>query len=94
MRGGLDNYFTKYNDHFRFTVSGEIIFAKAGKLPQLVERKDLRGDLHAHSKASDGHNTLREMALAGLSNGFEYLAITEHSRRLTLAHGLDTLRLV
>jgi DNA polymerase (family 10) len=72
---------------------GEIAIAKAGKLPQLVEQKDLRGDLHAHTKATDGHNTLREMALAGLSNGFEYLAITEHSRRLAFAHGLDTLRL-
>lgn len=58
-----------------------------------MEQKDLRGDLHAHTKATDGHNTLREMALAGLSNGFEYLAIPEHSRRLTFLHGLDTLRL-
>lgn len=72
---------------------GEIAIAKAGKLPKLVEQKDLRGDLHIHTKATDGHNTLREMALAGLSNGFEYLAITEHSRRLAFAHGLDTLRL-
>jgi DNA polymerase (family 10) len=72
---------------------GEIAIAKAGKLPRLVEQKDLRGDLHVHTKATDGHNTLREMALAGLSNGFEYLAITEHSRRLAFVHGLDTLRL-
>jgi len=72
---------------------GEIAIAKAGQLPQLVERKDLRGDLHVHTKATDGHNTLREMALAGLSNGFEYLAITEHSRRLTITHGLDPMRL-
>lgn len=72
---------------------GEIAIAKAGKLPRLVEQKDLRGDLHVHTKATDGHNTLREMAFAGLSNGFEYLAITEHSRRLVFAHGLDTLRL-
>mgnify|MGYP001562425011 CR=1 FL=1 len=72
---------------------GEIAIAKTGKLPRLVEQKDLRGDLHVHTKATDGHNTLREMALAGLSNGFEYLAITEHSRRLAFAHGLDTLRL-
>ena len=72
---------------------GEIAIAKAGKLPWLVEQKDLRGDLHVHTKATDGHNTLREMALAGLSNGFEYLAITEHSRRLAFTHGLDTLRL-
>jgi len=72
---------------------GEITCAKAGRLPQLVQRSDLRGDLHVHTKTTDGHNTLHEMALAGLSNGLEYLAITEHSRRLTLTHGLDTLRL-
>lgn len=72
---------------------GEIASAMAGRLPQLVQRNDLRGDLHVHTTATDGHNTLHEMALAGLSNGLEYLAITEHSRRLTLTHGLDTLRL-
>jgi DNA polymerase (family X) len=72
---------------------GEIVSAKSGRLPQLVARNDLRGDLHVHTNATDGHNTLHEMALAGLSNGFEYLAITEHSRRLTVTHGLDTLRL-
>ena len=72
---------------------GEITLAQAGRIPKLVERSDLRGDLHAHTKATDGHNTLREMALAGKSNGFEYLAITEHSRRLTVTHGLDPLRL-
>lgn len=73
---------------------GEIVIAKTGQLPQLVEQTDLRGDLHAHTKATDGHNTLREMALAGLSQGFEYLAITEHSRRLVFIHGLDPLRLM
>ncbi|MCP5246639.1 MAG: DNA polymerase/3'-5' exonuclease PolX [Burkholderiales bacterium] len=73
---------------------GEIEIAKSGKLPQLIERNDLRGDLHAHTKATDGHNTLREMAQAGLAQGFEYLAITEHSRRLTVAHGLDTQQLL
>lgn len=73
---------------------GEIEIAKSGKLPQLIERSDLRGDLHAHTKATDGHNTLREMAQAGLAQGFEYLAITEHSRRLTVAHGLDTRQLL
>ncbi|WP_292916520.1 helix-hairpin-helix domain-containing protein [Nitrosomonas sp.] len=55
---------------------GEIAVAKSGKLPQLIERNDLRGDLHVHTKATDGHHSLREMALAGLSQGFEYLAIT------------------
>ena len=72
---------------------GEIAIAKAGQLPQLVEQTDLRGDLHVHTKATDGHNSLREMAQAGLSNGFEYIAITEHSRRLAFTHGLDPLQL-
>lgn len=73
---------------------GEIIAAKTGRLPRLIELKDLCGDLHAHTKATDGHHSLREMAQAGLSNGFEYLAITEHSRKLAFAHGLDTARLL
>lgn len=68
---------------------GEIEAARAGRLPQLVELADLRGDLHAHTRATDGHNSLREMARAAQEMGFEYLAITEHSRRLTVAHGLD-----
>jgi len=72
---------------------GEIAAARAGRLPCLVEQGDLRGDLHVHTKATDGHNSLREMALAGLANGFEYLAITEHSRRLAFAHGLNPLQL-
>ena len=72
---------------------GEIEAARAGRLPKLVELSDLRGDLHAHTRATDGHNTLREMAEAAQSRGFAYLAITEHSRRLTMAHGLDTRRL-
>ncbi|AEJ02656.1 PHP domain protein [Nitrosomonas sp. Is79A3] len=72
---------------------GEIAMARAGKLPQLVEQTDLRGDLHVHTKATDGHNSLREMAQAALSNGFEYIAITEHSRRLAFTHGLDPLKL-
>ncbi|MEQ1779502.1 MAG: PHP domain-containing protein, partial [Nitrosomonas sp.] len=72
---------------------GEIATASTGQLPQLVEQTDLRGDLHAHTQATDGHHSLREMALAGKAYGFEYLAITEHSRRLTFAHGLDSARL-
>lgn len=72
---------------------GEIEAAKAGRLPNLIELADLKGDLHAHSKASDGHNSLQEMAEAAKKLGFEYLAITEHSRRLTVAHGLDPVRL-
>ncbi|MEK7207414.1 MAG: DNA polymerase/3'-5' exonuclease PolX [Pseudomonadota bacterium] len=72
---------------------GEIEAARAGKLPRLVEYADLKGDLHAHTKATDGHGTVREMAEAGRARGLGYLAITEHSRRLTVAHGLDPQRL-
>ena len=59
-----------------------------------MELNDLRGDLHAHSKATDGHNSIKEMALAAREFGFDYLAITEHSRHLTVAHGLDATRLL
>lgn len=72
---------------------GEIEAARANRLPDLVELADLRGDLHVHTKATDGHNTLEEMARAAQDRGLEYLAITEHSRRLTVAHGLDPQRL-
>jgi DNA polymerase (family 10) len=72
---------------------GEIEAAQAGKLPRLVELSDLKGDLHAHTKATDGRNSLHEMALAARERGFEYLAITEHSKRVTVAHGLDAKRL-
>jgi DNA polymerase (family 10) len=73
---------------------GEVEAALAGTLPHLVELSDLRGDLHAQSKASDGHNTIREMAKAAQAAGLEYVAITEHSQRLTVARGLDAIRLV
>src|SRR5574340_124068 len=72
---------------------GEIEAARAKRLPQLVELSDLRGDLHAHTKATDGHDTLHDMALAARALGLEYLAITEHSRRITVAHGLDPVQL-
>lgn len=72
---------------------GEIEAARANRLPKLIESGDLRGDLHAHTTATDGHNTLEEMAEAAKAIGLGYLAITEHSRRLTVAHGLDPLRL-
>jgi DNA polymerase (family 10) len=73
---------------------GEIEAAAAGRLPRLLEIEDLRGDLHAHSTATDGHNTVRAMAEAARARGFEYLAMTEHSRRLAMARGLDPGRLV
>lgn len=72
---------------------GEIAMARIGPLPRLVELGDLRGDLHVHTKFTNGHHTLREMALAGRSLGLEYLAITDHSRNLTVARGLDPQRL-
>jgi DNA polymerase (family 10) len=73
---------------------GEIEAARAGALPRLVELSDLRGDLHAHTKATDGHHTLQEMAHAALARGLNYLGITEHSRHLAVAHGLDPQRLL
>jgi DNA polymerase (family X) len=73
---------------------GEIAAARSGRLPCLLELSDLRGDLHVHTDATDGHNTLLEMAIAGQSQGLQYLAITDHSRHLTVAKGLDPLRLM
>jgi len=73
--------------------AGELEAARRGELPRLVELSDLKGDLHAHTRATDGRNTLREMALAAKARGLSYLAITEHSRHLSMAHGLDPQRL-
>ena len=70
---------------------GGVAWSKAQA--ELVALADLKGDLHAHTKATDGRNTLREMALSAQAHGLSYLAITEHSRRLTMAHGLDPQRL-
>jgi len=72
---------------------GEVEAAQEGSLPNLIELSDLRGDLHVHTKASDGHNTPEEMALAAQAEALEYIAITDHSRHLTVAHGLDPIRL-
>jgi DNA polymerase (family 10) len=72
---------------------GELDAARRGALPRLVEAADLRGDLHAHTLATDGRATLREMALAAKARSHQYLAITDHSRRVTMAHGLDPRRL-
>jgi len=73
---------------------GEVEWAERAPLPQLVTRADLRGDLHCHTKATDGAHTLREMAEAARAHGLEYLAITEHSQRLRMVHGLDSSRLL
>jgi DNA polymerase (family 10) len=58
---------------------GELEAARDGSLPRLIELGDVRGDLHSHTVASDGHNTIEEMALAARQRGYEYLAITDHS---------------
>jgi DNA polymerase (family X) len=58
---------------------GELEAARAGALPRLIELGDIRGDLHSHTIASDGHNTIAEMGLAARELGYEYLAITDHS---------------
>ncbi|WP_191487916.1 DNA polymerase/3'-5' exonuclease PolX [Pseudomonas sp. FEN] len=73
---------------------GEVAAALKGRLPRLIELSDLKGDLHAHTRASDGGNSLEEMAFAATAAGLEYLAITEHSRSLRVAHGLDIERLL
>ncbi len=72
---------------------GEIEAARAGRLPQLVTLADLQGDLHLHTKASDGRNSIREMALAAQTQGLSYIAVTEHTRRLAVTRGLDPQRL-
>jgi len=72
---------------------GELEAARRQQLPQLITVADIRGDLHCHTRATDGHNSLAEMAAAAEARGYEYLAITDHSRRLTVAHGLDRRRL-
>jgi DNA polymerase (family 10) len=59
--------------------SGEIAAAAAGELPELVSIADLRGDLHSHTKLSDGHNTLEEMAGAARGRGYAYFSVTDHS---------------
>jgi DNA polymerase (family X) len=73
---------------------GEIELALAGGLPRLINREDIRGDLHCHTSATDGRNSLEEMAGAARARGYEYLAITDHSRHVTVAHGLDRTQLL
>ncbi len=67
---------------------GEIEAARAGALPELITLEAIRGDLHAHTRRTDGRNTLTEMAQAAKAMGYEYLAITEHSQKVAMAGGL------
>jgi DNA polymerase (family 10) len=72
---------------------GEFDWAAAGDLPPLVELTDIRGDLHMHTTATDGQGTLDEMIEAARARGLEYIAITDHSKRVSMARGLDGDRL-
>ncbi len=71
---------------------GEIDAALSGSLPKLIEASDIRGDLHIHTMYSDGMNTITEMTHAALEKGYEYIAITDHTHHLKIAHGLDVDR--
>jgi len=73
---------------------GELEAAAEGKLPELVELKHIRGDLHMHTTETDGRATLEEMAAAAREMGYEYIAITDHSKALAMANGLDEARAV
>ncbi len=72
---------------------GEIELAAVGELPRLIEIGDLRGDLQMHSTWSDGRNTLEEMLEACAARGYEYFAITDHSKALAMIEGLDAAKL-
>jgi DNA polymerase (family 10) len=71
---------------------GELEAAAAGRLPKLIELADLRGDLHVHSDWSDGSEPLEAMARAARDSGLEYMAITDHSKSLGIARGLNEER--
>jgi DNA polymerase (family 10) len=71
---------------------GEIEAAAERRLPQLIEVSDVRGDVHMHTQATDGKNTILEMAEAGVARGYEYIAITDHSKNLAMVNGLDDQR--
>lgn len=68
---------------------GEIEAAQKGELPKLITIEELRGDLHVHTKETDGRHTLEEMVEGSLHHGYEYVAITNHSKHVTVARGLD-----
>lgn len=72
---------------------GELEAARSGHLPRLLERADLKGDLHSHTQSSDGTATLLEMAQAAQALGHQYLAVTDHSQSLAIAGGLTPERL-
>jgi DNA polymerase (family 10) len=72
--------------------TGEIAAAAEHRLPDMVELSDIRGDLQMHTTASDGRNSIEEMALAAKELGYEYISLTDHSKAVTVANGLDEKR--
>jgi DNA polymerase (family X) len=72
--------------------SGELEAAAAHTLPHLITLADIRGDLHMHTEATDGRDTIRQMAEAALARGLKYIAITDHSKNLAMTNGLDDAR--
>ena len=72
---------------------GEIEAAAKGTLPKLIKLSDIKGDLHTHTKASDGHDSIEDMAQAARERGYAYIAISDHTKHATIAHGLDARRL-
>jgi DNA polymerase (family 10) len=73
---------------------GEIDLAQNHALPQLITHEDLQGDVHMHTVETDGRNTIEEMAEAARERGYKYMAITDHSKNLAFANGLDDKRAV
>ena len=72
--------------------NGEIDAAEQGKLPQLISVEDIQGDVHMHTVETDGKCTIEEMAMAARDRGYKYMAITDHSKNLAFANGLDDKR--
>jgi DNA polymerase (family 10) len=72
---------------------GEIEAALAGKLPELIAVDDIKGDLHVHTKWSDGSHDLGAVVQAAMKKGYQYIAVTDHTKGLGVAHGLDEKRL-
>ena len=73
---------------------GEIDAAEKHSLPALISVEDLQGDIHMHTVETDGRNTIEEMAEAARAHGYKYMAITDHSKNLAFANGLDDKRAV
>ncbi len=72
----------------------EFLLAEQGRLPELITLADIRGDLHMHTTATDGEDTLADMVRAAIDRGLAYVAITDHGQRVTMARGLDERRLL